>query len=99
LEKGVAAKQRHVPLRRCVACGTQSPQRELIRITRIPSGEVVIDQKGNKTPGRGAYLCLNLVCWDQALKKKRLDRALRETISAENTKVLRQFTLTLDIQE
>ena len=59
----------------------------------------MIDQKGNRTPGRGAYLCLNLACWDQALKKNKLDRALRETMSAENTEVLRQFALTLDIQE
>jgi hypothetical protein len=33
------------------------------------------------------------------LKKNKLDRALRETMSAENTEVLRQFALTLDIQE
>lgn len=95
----MAAKQRHVPLRRCVACGAQSPQRELIRITRTPSGEVLIDQKGNKAPGRGAYLCLTLTCWDQALKKNKLDRALRETMPAESTEALRQFALTLDNQE
>ncbi len=95
----MAAKQRHVPLRRCVACGTQSPQRELVRITRTPSGEVLIDQEGNKTPGRGAYLCRSLTCWDHALKKSKLDRALRETIPVESTKALRQFALTLDKQE
>lgn len=95
----MAAKQRHVPLRRCVACGTQSPQRELIRINKTPSGEVVIDQEGNKNPGRGAYLCRSPRCWDQALKKNKLDRALRETMPAESTEALRQFALTLDKQE
>ncbi len=95
----MAAKQRHVPLRRCVACGTQSPQRELVRITRTPSGEVVIDQKGDKTPGRGAYLCRSLTCWDQALKKNKLDRALRERMPAESVEALRQFALTLNNHE
>ncbi len=95
----MAAKQRHVPLRRCVACGTQSPQRELVRITRTPSGEVLIDQEGNKTPGRGAYLCRSLRCWDQALKKNALDMALRESMPVESMEALRQFALTLDNQE
>ena len=95
----MAVKQRRVPLRRCVACGTQSPQRDLVRITRTPSGEVVIDQGGSKAPGRGAYLCRSVSCWDQALKKNKLDRALREPMPAESTEALRQFALTLDNQE
>ena len=59
----------------------------------------MIDQEGNKNPGRGAYLCRSPGCWDQALKKNKLDRALRETMPAESTEALRQFALTLDNQE
>ena len=60
---------------------------------------MLIDQEGNKSPGRGAYLCRSPRCWDQALNKNKLDRALRETIPSESTEALRQFALTLDNQE
>ena len=32
-----------IPMRRCVATGESLPKKELLRIVRTPSGEVVID--------------------------------------------------------
>ena len=82
-------RQRHVPLRRCVACGTRLPQRELIRIVRTPQGQVSMDP-GHKAAGRGAYLCHSRACWEQALKKKRLDHALRRRMSPEEQQFLQE---------
>lgn len=87
------ARQRHVPLRRCVTCGTRLPQRELIRIVKTPQGKVIVDPS-SKAPGRGAYLCHSPSCWEQGLKKNRLDHALRGRMSPEERHLLQEFAQT-----
>ena len=82
-------RQRHVPLRRCVACGTQRPQRELVRIVRTALGQVAVDP-GRKARGRGAYLCESPNCWERSLKGNRLDHALRGRIAPEDRRLLQE---------
>jgi len=86
-----ASRPKHVPLRTCVGCGAVTAKRTLIRVVRSPRGEVLPDLTGKK-PGRGAYLCPNPQCWDQAVKKGRLERSLRTKLSAEDVDSLRSFT-------
>jgi len=79
---------KHKPQRTCIACRTVSEKREVIRLVRTAEGIVEVDAKGKK-PGRGAYLCSNLNCWEEGLKGNRLDRSLKTEISRENkTKLL-----------
>ena len=40
--------------------------------------------RGGKAAGRGAYLCHRPECWEAGLKSRRLEHALRTTLSAEN---------------
>ncbi len=54
----------------------------MIRIVRSPGGGVQIDSRGN-TAGRGAYLCANASCWERALAKGHLERALRTKLTSE----------------
>jgi predicted RNA-binding protein YlxR (DUF448 family) len=42
---------------------------------RSPQGAVVVDPTG-RLPGRGAYLCTNVECWDIARRKRSLEQAL-----------------------
>jgi predicted RNA-binding protein YlxR (DUF448 family) len=49
---------------------------------RTPEGSVEVDETGKRN-GRGAYICARKSCWEAALQKDRLARALRATISAE----------------
>ena len=86
----MTARQRHIPLRRCVACRTQLPQRELVRIVRTPPGQAIANL-GRKARGRGAYLCHSPACWEQGLKKNRLDYALRGRMSPEERQLLQEF--------
>jgi len=72
-------KQRRVPIRSCVACRTSGDKRNLVRVVRTASGDVLVDTTG-KMPGRGAYLCPSKECLRKALKEKRLTRALRVEI-------------------
>ncbi|WP_442600906.1 RNase P modulator RnpM [Paenibacillus sp. KN14-4R] len=75
-------KQRKTPLRKCVACQEMKAKRELIRVVRTPEEEIQIDLKGKKS-GRGAYLCGKQVCFKLAKKSHALDRALKQSVSAE----------------
>lgn len=83
----MGGKARHVPIRTCVACGTKEGKRALVRVVRTPEGEVAVDPSG-KRAGRGAYLCPRRSCWERALKKGRLERALRCPIPPEAREAL-----------
>jgi len=71
---------KHVPMRTCIVCRQSLPKRELVRIVRTPDSGVVIDPTG-KQPGRGAYICRRKVCWEDTLKKKSVEYALKTTLS------------------
>jgi uncharacterized protein len=82
------------PMRTCVACRESKPKRELLRIVRTPDGHVLLDATGKKA-GRGAYLCAKLSCWENALKRKRLEQTFEVTISSEDQAALHTFVATL----
>lgn len=83
------AKARKTPLRTCIGCGTGSDKKALIRIVRTPEGDVAVDQTG-KANGRGAYICASTDCFDAALRRKRLDSALRVRLNEEELDRLRR---------
>jgi len=65
-----------------------------VRIVRLPQGAVEIDPTG-KTSGRGAYLCKAQQCWQLALKKERLDYALKAKLTSEEKEALLQYAHSL----
>lgn len=91
-------RARRLPQRTCVGCGTISAKRQFVRIVRSPDGHIRPDPTG-KAPGRGAYLCPDRACWEQALAKKRLERALRTVLSAEDAAALAAFAAALTRRE
>ncbi len=83
-----------IPTRKCIGCYKSFPKRELTRIVRTPSGEVMVDLTG-KANGRGAYIC-SLKCFEIIIKKKKLGNALKvdldeKTIENLSDKLLRIF--------
>jgi len=64
-----------MPIRTCIGCRAEREKGELIRLVRYED-RVVVDL-GAKLPGRGAYVCPKLSCIKLAMKKGRLERALR----------------------
>lgn len=74
--------EKREPLRRCFSCSTQRNKKELLKIIRNLDGNPEIDLDYNKC-GRGAYICKNEECFKIALKKKRLDKALKVPVSQE----------------
>jgi uncharacterized protein len=83
-------RAKHVPQRTCIACRRTDAKRGLIRLVRDAEGHVTIDPTG-KRAGRGAYLCHDPACWELALKRRGLERALRvEALLSEDRAVLEQ---------
>lgn len=71
-----------IPQRMCTGCMEMKPKKELIRIVKDKEGSVSIDFTGKK-PGRGAYICKNIECFEKAYKNKRLSKNLETAISEE----------------
>src|SRR5205085_6311091 len=75
-------RPKHVPLRTCISCRETKPKRELLRVVRPPDGHVMIDATGKKS-GRGAYLCARLSCWENAIKKQRMQQQFEQALAEE----------------
>lgn len=90
-----ARTQRRQPQRTCIICRRTDAKRALYRLVRTASSEGVrLDPKG-KTPGRGAYLCADPHCWQRALSAGALARALKTTLTPEESQTLAAFAATL----
>ena len=48
----------------------------MTRVVRAVDGSVDVDPTGKRS-GRGAYVCRQASCWDLALKRRSLERALK----------------------
>ena len=70
--------------RTCIACGSKADKVKLYRIVRKADGAVAFDPSG-RMPGRGAYVC-SAKCLESAVKKRKLQHALRCEVNAEQRK-------------
>ena len=69
------------PIRTCVGCGGKSPQRALLRVASLAGAPATLDID-YRAPGRGAYLCRQARCIEQAWKRHALERMLKLKQSA-----------------
>ena len=67
------------PVRRCAGCGRHAPQRELVRFA-ARDGELV---PGGGMPGRGAYTCRTVACFERAVKQRGFARSLRHNVRVD----------------
>lgn len=82
---------RRQPQRTCIVCRTTSDKRALVRIVRMAEGGVAVDERG-KVPGRGAYLCHQVTCWQSALDGRALERALNTPLSDTERTTLENYS-------
>ena len=64
-----------IPVRTCTGCGRKAPQPELLRF-RAEGGELVPGQG----PGRSAYTCRRLACFERARTRRAFNRTLKQTV-------------------
>jgi predicted RNA-binding protein YlxR (DUF448 family) len=62
-----------------VGCGRKAPKDELVRFVARDGALVVGDQE----PGRGAYTCRRLACFERAVSKNAFNRTLRRTVRVD----------------
>lgn len=68
-------------MRRCVSCRESFNQNELLRVCK-QNDKLFIDIN-QKMGGRGAYICKNKQCLQNAIKKKALNRAFKSNLDNE----------------
>ena len=70
------------PLRMCIACRSELPKKEMLRIVRDKQGNISLDFTG-KAAGRGAYICDNPDCIAKCVKNKLVGKALDVSLSED----------------
>ena len=81
-------RRKHIPQRTCVVCRRTFSKRSITRIVRGPDGDVFYDATG-KAPGRGAYICNDLTCWEKAVTSKILQNVLKTELTPAQRAALR----------
>ena len=71
-----------IPMRMCTGCREMKPKKDLIRVVKTSEGEIKLDTTG-KLNGRGAYICRDRQCFNNAKKSNALARAFGMQISDE----------------
>jgi predicted RNA-binding protein YlxR (DUF448 family) len=86
-----AVTLRQAPERTCIGCRRKAGPSRLVRIARRPDGSLAT---GRNEPGRGAWLCAGSVaCFDAAVRRRALTRALRCEVPAQDLVWLRERLL------
>ena len=67
------------PIRTCAGCGRKAPQSELIRFV-ARDRELV---PGRNEPGRGAYTCRRLQCFERSVANRGFARMLRTPVRVD----------------
>ena len=74
--------EKRVPQRKCVGCGEMIGKKGAVRVVRDKDGGFSVDPTGKKS-GRGAYICNDMKCLEQARKGRKLERSFKCQVPAE----------------
>jgi predicted RNA-binding protein YlxR (DUF448 family) len=74
-----------------VGCGRKAPQAELVRFA-ARDGTLV---PGRELPGRGAYTCRRLACFERAVSRRSFNRVLKRGVTIDAA-LSEQFTHRLE---
>lgn len=64
-------------LRKCAGCGEIKDASQMLKLTKNYISYEIIINPNSKIFGRSAYLCYNNECIELALKKNKLNKALK----------------------
>jgi len=65
--------------RTCIGCRAQREAYDFVRFACTPQGQVILDASG-RAPGRGVYVCCDVLCLRKALKSAKLALALKRSV-------------------
>ena len=87
-------KTKKTPLRTCIGCNETRDKSELVRIVKDKDNNIFLDKTG-KSNGRGAYICKNNDCLDNAIRRKGFYRAFKMAVSDEDIANIREELLNM----
>ena len=67
------------PVRTCAGCGRKAPQADLVRF--VARGGALLHAPTG--PGRGAYTCRRLACFERASTRHAFNRTLRQQVRVD----------------
>ncbi len=67
-------------LRQCIDCRKIKRKEDLIRITKDNKTKEIKINKNNKIYGRSVYICKNIECLENAIKKKKFEKILSSNL-------------------
>lgn len=76
-------------LRRCIGCFKEYERENMIKVTRESKTGKTFINPNSKIFGRSVYLCYNKSCIESSLKKNKLAKFLKSSLTEELTQVLR----------
>ena len=62
-----------------MGCGRRAPKRDLVRFAEVDG----LLTPGTETPGRGAYTCRDVGCFELAASRRAFARTLRAPVRVE----------------
>ena len=71
-----------IKIRRCVSCRKNFHKSELLRVVKTPDENFAVDFDG-KAQGRGAYICKNPNCAENAKKRRQFDKSFKTKVPDE----------------
>ena len=77
--------------RMCAVCRERRDKSELLRIVRGSDGKISIDKSG-KMSGRGAYICKNCECMQNAGKRRVFERSFSCKVDGDIYKELAELS-------
>ncbi len=85
-------KPKKIPQRTCIACREMQDKKQMLRIVRTASGEILPDRTG-KVAGRGAYICDKSDCIQKLKKYRLLSKAFSCEVSEETYQAVEEAIL------
>ena len=73
------ALSQHGAERTCIGCRAQREVHNLLRFVCSPQGVVILDASGH-APGRGVYVCCDVICLRKALKPTKMALTLKRAV-------------------
>ena len=76
--------------RKCISCGEFKDKQNLIKITKISTGEIILNPT-NFQHGRSVYLCKSQECLNIAIKNKRFNKAIKSSVPQELIDKIKEY--------
>ena len=72
-------------LRKCVVCGEIKSRELMIKITKDATSKKIFINPDSKIFGRSVYLCYNQNCVEHAIRKNKINKALKLKLNIDKS--------------